>query len=254
MLTPGFLDGERRNAGNPACLVEIEPGAAEKSGTVQFQKARAHCRERQDGLLAGRQEIVELDQGSLSLPRRGRIQTVPDRFNATGANQLDHVISLDPGGRSGVNRELFNLGGEYPRLGPNQLDKLSSGVSIDSRSNRVFASSRSQGTSSDSRRPAQSIAIPSLATSFARLVVLVQLLHWSSKVPDCGGLVTNASRSLRYLVTNGSASSTMTSRLREKKGIVRTSSRTSARETADPVNRVTDASSSGSGKMARMTA
>ena len=67
-------------------------------------------------------------------------------------------------------------------------------------------------------------------------------------MPESEGLTTYASRSLRYFVTNVSASSTMTSRRREKNGSVHTSSRTVASGVTGPANRLMPASRSSSGK------
>ena len=112
----------------------------------------------------------------------------------------------------------------------------------------------SQGTRSFSPGLEQSIASPDASTSLYSFVFEGQDFSIRMSTPAPLGDATWASSSLRYLVTNGSASSTITIRRFEKKGSVRSSSSTSASEVAFPSNRLTAISSASSPSTRRLMA
>ena len=59
VLFSGLVDGEWRDAGGSAGLVEIESGCAEAAGVMDFEQVRAHRREQWSWLLTGHQQVIE---------------------------------------------------------------------------------------------------------------------------------------------------------------------------------------------------
>ena len=60
MLFSGLVDGERRNAGDPACLVEIDAGRPERPAWCIFSRLALIAASMGVGCLAGGQKVVEM--------------------------------------------------------------------------------------------------------------------------------------------------------------------------------------------------
>ena len=123
MLLSGFLDGERGNSGEPACFIDIEPGGSQSSGVMKLQQIGAHRGEQSDRFFAGGHECVEVFKGLRSVTAKRGVQSLPDGFDTTGTDEREDILLFDSAGLGDVDRELFELGHEYSRLGADKLEQ-----------------------------------------------------------------------------------------------------------------------------------